>query len=175
MYIPNLLIISGKGTKSGKTSMACRIIRQFSESGITSVKLSPHYHEASPGLILISASDGYSIYEETQRGTGKNTSRMLDAGADRVFLACAWDYPVEEAFALIIKNIPSGTPIICESPSLRNYIEPGVFIIMEREAEDNSEIEELKKLPHLKFRLDELREMEEIPVIFKNGRWYEQK
>lgn len=155
--------------------MACRVIRQARELGITSVKLSPHYHEASPGLILISSSDGYAIYEETQRGTEKNTSRMLDAGADRVFLACAWDYPVEEAFAIIIKNIPPGTPIICESPSLRKYVEPGVFIIMERQAEDNSEIKDLKKLPHLKFRLDELHEIEEIPVIFKNGRWSEQK
>lgn len=175
MYIPNLLIISGKGKKSGKTSMACRIIRQFKDLDITSVKISPHYHEATPGVIEISTAEGYAIYEETQPGTGKNTSRMLEAGAARAYLACAWDHPIAEVFSQIMKIIPSGTPVICESPSLRNFIEPGVFIIMESETEDNKNIEHLKKMNHMNFLLDELNEMESIPLLFKNGRWSEQK
>lgn len=175
MYIPNLLIISGKGTKSGKTSMACRIISQYSELGITSVKISPHYHEATPGLIRISGSDDYVIYEEKQKGTNKNTSRMLDAGAAKVYLACVWNCPIVDVFNIIMKNVPTGTPVICESPSLRNFVEPGIFIIMEKYAEDNTEIEDLRKVPHLKFCLDGLREMDKIPVSFINGRWIEQR
>ena len=51
--IPNLLLIAGTGTKSGKTSMACRIIEQFPELKITAIKITPHFHETTPGLASI--------------------------------------------------------------------------------------------------------------------------
>ena len=53
MTIPNLLIIAGIGNKSGKTSMACRIIEQFKTLDIVSVKITPHFHETTPGLVPI--------------------------------------------------------------------------------------------------------------------------
>ncbi|MBK8884338.1 MAG: hypothetical protein IPN67_18855 [Bacteroidales bacterium] len=51
--IPNLLLIAGTGTKSGKTTMACKIIRQFSELKITAIKITPHFHETTPGLLPV--------------------------------------------------------------------------------------------------------------------------
>ncbi len=50
MIVPNLLIIAGTGNKSGKTSMACRIIEQLKHLEIVSVKITPHFHETTPGL-----------------------------------------------------------------------------------------------------------------------------
>ncbi len=87
MLIPNLLIIAGTGNKSGKTSMACRIIGQFRHHEIVSVKITPHFHKTTPGLVLISEKSGYSVYEETNNDISKDTSRMLNAGASRVFFA----------------------------------------------------------------------------------------
>jgi uridine kinase len=91
MNIPNLLLIAGTGTESGKTSMACRIIEQFYELNITAIKISPHFHEATPGLKTLYEEKGYSIYEETNRDTIKDTSRMLRSGAAKVYFAKVLD------------------------------------------------------------------------------------
>jgi uridine kinase len=80
MLIPNLLLIAGTGTRSGKTSMACRIIEQFSDLKITAIKISPHIHERTDGLIPKTEKKGYSVYEETNSNTSKDTSRMLNSG-----------------------------------------------------------------------------------------------
>ena len=48
--IKNLLLFAGTGTKSGKTTMACRIIAKFPELKITAIKITPHFHETTTGL-----------------------------------------------------------------------------------------------------------------------------
>ena len=73
--IPNLLLIAGTGTKSGKTSMACRIISQFPELKITAIKITPHFHETTAGLLPFRKKHGYAIYEETERNGFKDTSQ----------------------------------------------------------------------------------------------------
>ena len=172
MKVPNLLIIAGTGNKSGKTSMACRIIGQLRPLGIVSVKITPHFHETTPGLALISEKKGYSLYEETNRGTTKDTSRMLKAGASRVYFAKVTDDSLDEAFNEIMKNIPEGTPVVCESPALRHYTEPGLFIIMTSPLIDNQkDIRALLDLPHLEFNMDFLASKREIPISFNDGKW----
>jgi hypothetical protein len=172
MKVPNLLIIAGTGNKSGKTSMACRIIAQLRPLGIVSVKITPHFHETTPGLALISEKKGYSLYEETNRGTTKDTSRMLKAGASRVYFAKVTDDSLDEAFNEIMKNIPEGTPVVCESPALRHYTEPGLFIIMTSPLIDNQkDIRALLDLPHLEFNMDFLASKREIPISFNDGKW----
>lgn len=172
MIIPNLLLIAGTGTKSGKTSIACRIIEQFSNINITAVKISPHFHETTPGLIPEYETDGYSIYEETNRNTNKDTSRMLKSGAGRVYFAKVWDDQLFEVFNKILKLISENTPVICESPALRNFVEPGVFIIMTSDVVNKQKkLNHLQELPHLMFKLEELKNITEIPIRFENGKW----
>jgi hypothetical protein len=172
MTLPNLLIIAGTGNKSGKTSMACRIIEQFRHLGIVSVKITPHFHETTPGLVLIAGKKGYSVYEETNRGTLKDTSRMLNAGASRVYFAKVKDNSLDKAFEEIMRQIPEGTPVICESPALRHYTEPGVFVIMTSPLKDNQkDIKSLLDLPHVEFNMDYLALNNRIPISFKNGKW----
>ena len=57
--IKNLLLIAGTGTKSGKTSMACKIIRQFQELKITAIKITPHFHETTPGLLMLTEKEEF--------------------------------------------------------------------------------------------------------------------
>ena len=171
--IPNLLLIAGAGTKSGKTSMACKIIRQFTEQEITAIKITPHFHETTEGLLAISEEIGYAIYEESDKGSFKDTSRMLNAGAHKVYFAKVWDDQLFEVFNQIMKFIPAGTPVICESPALRNYAEPGVFIIMTSEIIDKyKDISHLTVLPHVMFQYEALDTMSTIPVSFENGGWH---
>jgi hypothetical protein len=173
MVIPNLLLIAGTGNKSGKTSMACRLIGQFRLLNIVSVKITPHFHETTPGLILISEKHGYSVYEETNPDSSKDTSRMLKAGASQVFFAKVTDSSLLEAFKEIMKQIPLNTPIICESPALRNYIDPGLFIIMMSDDKfKQKDISHLLRLPHVKSELDFLDKTDTLPVSFSNGKWH---
>jgi hypothetical protein len=172
LIIPNLLIIAGTGNKSGKTSMACRLIEQFRHLEIVSVKITPHFHETTPGLVLISEKPGYSVYEETNGDISKDTSRMLKAGASRVFFAKVTDNSLFDAFKEIIRHVPAGTPVICESPALRRYVEPGLFIIMTSFEKDNQkDIKSLLDLPHVEFNLDYLAWNEVLPIAFSNGKW----
>ena len=173
MFIPNLLLLAGTGTKSGKTSMACRIIEQFMNLNITAIKISPHCHETTPGLKTIYEETGYAIYEETNRNTSKDTSRMLNSGAHKVYFAKGMDDRLHIVFDKIMDLIPEGTPIICESPSLRNYVEPGVFIIMTSETTDKRKyINHLQGLPHLMFKLEELNDIRKLPIEFADGKWH---
>ena len=173
MIIPNLLLIAGTGTKAGKTSAACRIIEQFRNLNIVSVKISPHFHETTAGLIPLSEEEGYSIYEETNSGTQKDTSRMLQAGAHKVFFAKVWDEKLPVVFNEIMKHIPPAAPIICESPALRDYIEPGVFIIMTSELVNNQKkLNHLQDVHHLMIKLEELKNIPSLAIGFENGKWF---
>ena len=173
LTIKHLILIAGTGTKSGKTSMACRIIRQFPELKITAIKITPHFHETTAGLAAISEKSGYAIYEETDRGSIKDTSRMLDAGAHRVYFAKVWDDQLFEAFNEIMKFILPGTPVICESPALKYLVEPGVFIIMTSNTiNKQKDISHLQDLPHVMFKLEELDRIDSLPLGFENGGWF---
>jgi hypothetical protein len=172
MFIPNLLLIAGTGTKSGKTTMACRIIEQFRNLNINAIKISPHFHETTQGLNTIRTETGYAIYEETNRDTTKDTSRMLRAGAGKVYFAKVLDNRLQFVFEKIISIIPEGTPIICESPALRNYIEPGVFVIMASGSTNNNKnISHLQSLPHVMYKLEELKDVSSLPLEFEDGEW----
>jgi hypothetical protein len=172
MEIPNLLLIAGTGNKSGKTTFACRVIEQFRQCGIAAVKITPHFHEITPGLLLLAENKGFSIFEELDPSTNKDTSRMLSAGAKKVFFAKVTDNDLLNAFNEILKFIPDGTPIVCESPGLRYFLNPGIFIIMRSEESYNAKnINKLLKLPHVLMELKGLNKIEHLPFSFSNGKW----
>jgi hypothetical protein len=172
MRVPNLLVIAGTGNKSGKTSMACRIIESYPGLRITAIKITPHFHETTVGLVVFHEGNGYSIYNETSMESNKDTSRMLKAGADRVFFAKVWDNTLLSAFNMIFESIPDGTPVICESPALRNYVDPGILVIMSSDTTHNKKnINHLQSLPHLSIKLEELSGLRSLPISFENGEW----
>lgn len=170
--IPNLLLIAGTGTKSGKTSMACKIIEQFADLKIISIKISPHFHETTDGLISVIEDNGYAIYEETSAESTNDTSRMLNSGADKVYFSKVWDNQLFDVFNKIMNKIPVGYPVICESPALRYFVEPGLFIIITSEIDNKQKnINNLQILPHVMFKFEELKQIDKLPIGFKEGKW----
>lgn len=168
----NLLIIAGTGNKSGKTSAACRLINDFSDRGIVAVKITPHFHETTPGLILLREESGFSVYRETSSELHKDTSKMLRAGASAVFLAMVRDNKLPEAFNAIMGFTDPGLPVICESPALARYMEPGLLKIMKSlSANNQKDINHLLRLPHLELTLDDINSEAVLPVIFSEGKW----
>jgi hypothetical protein len=83
------------------------------------------------------------------------------------------DDRLQIVFDKIMDLIPAGTPIICESPALRNYVEPGVFIMMTSETiNKRKNINHLQHLPHVMFKLEELNDIRKLPIEFADGKWH---
>lgn len=136
LKLRNLLMIAGTGRKVGKTTFACRTIRYFSASQkITAIKVSPHLHHQSHGQKVIVDHDHYQIIEETNTGNTKDSSRMLAAGASRVFYLQTIDRNIREPFEKLLSLIPREDPVICESGALLDYARPGLFILIKRKGQ----------------------------------------
>jgi hypothetical protein len=71
-----------------------------------------------------------SLYEEIRPSTGKDTSRMLLAGAKRVFYLRSDDANVLKGFEEFLQKIPMDSTVICESNSLGTVVEPGLRIMV---------------------------------------------
>ncbi len=147
----NLLVIAGTGRNSGKTTLARTIIERFSSYGITAVKISPHFHKASRGLIEFAGTGNYNIYTETSTLGDKDSSVFLVAGAAKVFYIQAKDLFIKEAFRNLYQSLPEDKPVICESPALGRYIDPAVLLLT-----DSEKVKERKDIAHLISKADHI-------------------
>jgi Ni2+-binding GTPase involved in maturation of urease and hydrogenase len=137
LVLPNLLLIAGTGRNSGKTTLACSIIKKFgSHHSIIAVKISPHFHKDKQDGLPIWVRENLYIIEETDASKSKDSSLMLAAGAQRSFFVMADDGQLPEAMQKILAIINPADLIICESGGLRNFITPGLFFLLNRK--DNS-------------------------------------
>jgi hypothetical protein len=133
LKLPQLLLIAGNGRDSGKTTLACLIIQKFSrDHQITALKISPHMHRIATGGKVICDSENLYIAEETNAGTGKDSSRMLQAGASRSFFICASGDQLSSGISKILETADDHTLFVCESGGLRQFVVPGLFFIVSR-------------------------------------------
>jgi len=135
---PNILMIAGNTRHAGKTTLACGIIRKFRTHypiiglKVTNVKTGD---EAFHGNHSGEAKTPWYVFEETDHSGQKDTSQMLQSGAERVFFIRAAEPSLKKAFNQFNKLIPPGCLIVCESRSLRQLVKPGIFIILLRDVE----------------------------------------
>jgi len=132
MEIPNLLIISGNGRNSGKTSLACKIIQKFSTESIIAIKISPHFHSINERMQILYQSNYIVITEENSKNSDKDSSRMLQAGAEKVFYLQVEDKYLKKAFKKLLGFIDNDALMVCESGWLRTFVEPGLFLLVNR-------------------------------------------
>ncbi len=149
--IPNLLLIAGTGRNTGKTTLACSIINKFSYNfQIIGLKISPHFHGGTDSLKTIVNDNNFNIYEETSTSTGKDSSLMLNVGAAKVFYIEVLDEYLKTAFEQFLNILPESYLLVCESPALRKYIQPGVFFIVDSERNKNKkkEVLQMRNVPN---------------------------
>ena len=129
-----LLIVGGTARNVGKTELACRIIKKIStDISVYALKVSAIFPDEGiyHGDHLGETEDQH-LFEETRHDTAKDTSRMLRAGAKRVFYLRCEDNCISEAFTLFRNQLPANTAIVCESNSLAEHVQPGLLIMVKK-------------------------------------------
>jgi hypothetical protein len=130
--LDNLLIVAGAGRNVGKTEFVCRLIEKHSsQSDIYGLKVSAiHPDEAIYHGDHSKQRFTANLFEETRYDLDKDTSRMLRAGARRVYYLQGDDEQIRVGFQEFHSVVPASAPIVCESSSLWKYVQPGLLILV---------------------------------------------
>jgi len=125
----NMLLIAGDGRNVGKTFLACELIRKLSPKGpIVGIKISPHFHTLDSDDEILYKEDHFTIVNETRKNT-KDSSLMLQAGADEVYYIMAKEEGLKLAFEKIADKLEKGF-VIAESGGLIEFVDAGIFIFV---------------------------------------------
>lgn len=134
---PGMLLVGGAGRNSGKTRLSCAVIRAFSPrealvglkvTAITERDSCPRGNEDGCG-VCTSLEQDFLITEEKGDPAGKDTSLMVEAGATRVFWLRVLREHLERGVQALQEQVGPGALCVCESNSLRQVVEPDLFII----------------------------------------------
>jgi hypothetical protein len=170
-----LLIIAGTGRDSGKSTLAELLIARFAERSITGVKITPHDHPDMPGLTLVAEGERFKVFEERCLSSDKDSSRMLRAGAAKVFLIVSASSSALDAWLSLQPYLPTDVPVVCESPALRRYVDPDMFIIMthgQRGDYGSKDINDLIPLADLLMTIDDLQSGKaDVIDLNQDNRW----
>jgi hypothetical protein len=132
----NILLISGSRRSVGKTTFIREVIRQNVTRRPAVIKITPHFHEPTSGLIPIVMHENYRIFLETNQNSENDSSLFLQAGADSVFYIQTSDFFIEEAFNNIVRKLPPNQPLIVESTVLKKFQLPGLYLYIQDYSEE---------------------------------------
>lgn len=138
LKLDHMLLIGSSGANVGKTELACAVIRKFSQNRdiigikITTIKAKDgKCPRGGTGCgVCSSLKDDFIITEETNSSSGKDTGRLLAAGASRVFWLRVMKESLTEGINTLLDVMPPDTPLVCESNSIRHVVQPGLFLIV---------------------------------------------
>jgi len=133
-----MLLLGSAGRNSGKTEFACAVLRKLAaDRPIVGIKVTAIRKKdgscprGGKGCGVCSSLTGeYCIDEETNADSTKDTSRLLAAGADRVFWLRVMTAHLSSGIAALMDMIGPDAICVCESNSLRKAVKPGLFLMV---------------------------------------------
>jgi len=135
----NVILVSGSGRNCGKTTIACNIISHLSKSNnVIGLKISPHFHKTNNSQTLITEGIGYKIFKENDITTNKDSSRMLQAGANDVYFVLCDDDNILVTQNILKQLLPLKSAVVCESGLFAKNFKPGLHILVEGANPDKS-------------------------------------
>ena len=146
--VPNLLLIGAAERNIGKTEFACSLIKKlkadFTVIGIKITAVKENDGKCPRGGngcgVCSSLKTNFCITEETDTILNKDTSKMLNAGAAKVYwLRVLKEHlysGIEALFSKIEKENCGKLCLICESNSARLAVQPGLFIVIKKDNSD---------------------------------------
>ncbi|MBN1901799.1 NTP transferase domain-containing protein, partial [Candidatus Sumerlaeota bacterium] len=180
--VPHILIIGSAGRNSGKTLLTTAIIRRLGNKfPLVGLKVTTIRERggACPrggkGCGVCSSLEGdFQLTEEKNPDLQKDTSRLLAAGASRVFWLRSLRESLESAMKHFLETAPEGCPIVCESNSARTVVDPSLFLMTKRNDEKENKAS-AKDVLHLADAIIAFEENAFVPspddISFINGNW----
>jgi molybdenum cofactor guanylyltransferase len=143
--LANMLMIGSSGSNVGKTELTCALLRRLGgDHRIVGVKVTAvevrdgTCPRGGQGCGVCSSMDAECrITQEMNRHSQKDTGRLLAAGADRVYWLRVMRTHLREGLNVLLETVGRDAVLICESNSLRQVAEPGLFLMVDR-MEDRS-------------------------------------
>ncbi len=127
-----LILVGGTGRNVGKTEFVCQLIKTIAQDhdvyGLKVSAIFPDeaiYHGNHEGKI-----EDIKLFEETRLDTKKDTSRMLRAGAKKVFYLQSDDEHINKHYLDFLQRIPADSIIVCESNSLYYHVKPIMHLLV---------------------------------------------
>ncbi len=127
-----LIIVGGTGRNVGKTEFVCKLIEKIaSQMPVYALKVSAIFpdEELFHGTHSEDEPDLH-LFEETRVSTEKDTSRMLRAGAIKVFYLRSDDARIHAGFVEFMKYVPEQAVVVCESNSLGQFVMPALSVVV---------------------------------------------
>lgn len=136
--IPKLLMIGAAGRNAGKTEFACRVIkrlsREFPVTGVKVTTVDDRTGECARGGEGCGACTSFTgdicVTEERCEEPDKDTSRLLAAGAKKVFWVRVLRESISRAASALKDLSGPDALIVCESNSARLAIDPDLFLVV---------------------------------------------
>ena len=140
LKIPGMLLIGSAGPNAGKTHFACALIEKFRKvHKVIAIKVTTitekdgNCPRGGRGCgVCASINGNFSIIQETEANSGKDTSRLLAAGASRVLWLRTLKGHLGDAATALLDVTGADSVSICESNSLRFAVEPSAFVMMKQ-------------------------------------------
>jgi molybdopterin-guanine dinucleotide biosynthesis protein len=115
-----IVVVGGSARGVGKTALACGVIAAMPERNWTAVKVTSHAY----GVEQL-------FREETERGEGSDTARLLAAGARRAFLLTAQDSSeMQSAVEALWRVIEPCANFIVESNRILDFVNADLCIMV---------------------------------------------
>ncbi|MFC1737635.1 molybdenum cofactor guanylyltransferase [Planctomycetota bacterium] len=138
MKLDRMLMIGSAGANVGKTELACALIRKFSKSKqvigikVTTIKAKDgKCPRGGKGCGVCSLLEGdFAITEEADIDSEKDTARLMAAGASQVFWLRVMKEHLKQGISDLLSVVGSDAVLVCESNSLRQVVEPGLFLMV---------------------------------------------
>ena len=138
-----LILIGSTGRNSGKTFLASELIRRFNGETVTVLKITGIESRNGPcprggqGCGACAIAGDFCLDEEFSGDGTKDTSLLLAAGAKRVFWLRCLRAALDRGFAAFLERSGGTGPIICESNSLREVVNPAFFVMIRNSGRKN--------------------------------------
>jgi len=131
-------MVGSTGRNTGKTEFACALIRSLKERyRVHAVKITTIYDGCTTCIrgddgcgVCTSMKGELRISAERHSGGGKDTARMLAAGAEKVWWLRVRERSLADAARALLPLVPEDGILVFESNSIRRVCEPDLFFML---------------------------------------------
>ncbi len=172
-----MIIIGATARQSGKTELASGIIKNFcKKEKITGIKVTI-LHEGDASFhrsMNLPLDENFIIEKSAVNEKNKSTDRMLAAGAIETYWVHSKAEFLNDALQQLLPMIDKNSFIVCESNSLRKFVEPDIFImILNKTSSVKKSAADILKLADLIIESDgkEFINFDFSRIGISNGKW----